>query len=74
MNSTNFMFDVELIRFRMKCGVEALLSIHDAIAEGVNEGSNYCDAIYGICDYLFSLNENLEKRIAAELEGRGENQ
>ena len=65
--------DADNIQFRIKCGIDILGAIQEVMECGKNDISNYTDAVYGVYDYLSSLNDELRESIEACFEEEREN-
>lgn len=64
--------DADSVQYRMKCGIDILGAIQEAMECGKSDISAYIDAVYGIYDYLFSLNDELRESIDACFEEQRE--
>lgn len=46
-------------RTRFHCGVELVLAVRECIENSANSPEGYADALYGACEYLNGLNNEL---------------
>ena len=51
--------DVEDLQLRFGYGVKTLGAVFEAMAYGQSEHKDYVDAVYGVYDYLSSINSEL---------------
>lgn len=55
------MQEVEILQSRFGYGVKMLRAIHEAIICGESPAEEYTDAVFGVYEYISSINEELGK-------------
>lgn len=53
------MQEVEILKSRLGYGAKMLRAVHEAIVCGESPAEEYTDAVFGVYDYISSINEEL---------------
>ena len=55
--------DIEDLNFRLSCGVGMLSAVHEAMVYGTLDAGEWKDALFGIYEYLSSVQEEIQKAV-----------
>jgi hypothetical protein len=55
--------DLDDIQFRMKCAIDLVDTVHEAMINGSFTAENYTDALFGARTYLYTLNDEMRLSI-----------
>lgn len=62
--------EIEMAQIQLHSGLDLLYTVQEAMAEHPEKQADYADALYGVYDYLKTVEEAMAEAIAA-MEHRG---